>query len=431
MCDCVSFISGSPGNGLSYFAKNSDRDPNEMQLVEFHPAEKRSKPLNVTHIEIDPYDASEDVVISRPYWMWGAEMGYNGSGVSIGNEAIFTSGGYRLEKGLLGMDLLRIALELSGSALKAADVITEYLEKYGQGGSNSAEGKLLYNNSFLIADSQEILVMDIVGKEWRIRRADHYGSISNYSQDSAPNLSPVKKSGNFGLRHDLIYTPLGKGERRQASTYRRLAGISGKRGTAEFMETMRMHTSEEYHPSGGSNSDICMHSGPLTRINQTVNSMLSETSGNHTIGWFTFSSNPCISLYKPVMDMHRSIMFSMYTSEHWKRAETVHRKLLSRSRQLYMEAMRQTRYNQALIEEIVEPFRSDMESGAVIEEGRIRDAESSILEIDRCHLDLLDSLAESEPGISRTRFARWWERKDQGLHQVENNRPHGPEITSS
>ncbi len=49
------------------------------------------------------------VILSKPAWMWGAEMGANDHGVVIGNEAIFTKlqGPDDSEEKLLGMDLLR------------------------------------------------------------------------------------------------------------------------------------------------------------------------------------------------------------------------------------------------------------------------------------------------------------------------------------
>ena len=49
------------------------------------------------------------MILSKPAWMWGAEMGANDAGVCIGNEAVFTklNSEKDVEEKLLGMDLLR------------------------------------------------------------------------------------------------------------------------------------------------------------------------------------------------------------------------------------------------------------------------------------------------------------------------------------
>jgi secernin len=93
------------------------------------------------------------VLLCKPVWMWGAEMGANDVGVAIANEAVFASRvSPRREPALLGMDLLRLALERSATADAAVSVIAALVESHGQGGNCAFRGSFYYHNAFLIAD---------------------------------------------------------------------------------------------------------------------------------------------------------------------------------------------------------------------------------------------------------------------------------------
>ena len=76
-------------------------------------------------------------------------MGVNEHGVAIGNEAVFTKVPYDRRPGLLGMDLLRLALERAESAEAAVGVITSLVETHGQGGNCWQVKRFTYHNSFI------------------------------------------------------------------------------------------------------------------------------------------------------------------------------------------------------------------------------------------------------------------------------------------
>lgn len=126
---------------------------------------------------------TRSVILSKPSWMFGAEMGSNDAGVVIGNEAVWSD--YKSNesdvKRLLGMDLLRVSLERSVSAKNAVDVITNLLEKYGQGGPCAEnEPGFSYFNSFIIADPVEAYVLETVHNVWAVERVTSgYRNISN------------------------------------------------------------------------------------------------------------------------------------------------------------------------------------------------------------------------------------------------------------
>ena len=92
MCDTfVSLATASKDNNV-IFGKNSDRLEDEAQLITYSPRIKYSKGEEVkcTYITIPQVSETAAILMSQPYWMWGAEIGVNEYGVAIGNEAVAT-----------------------------------------------------------------------------------------------------------------------------------------------------------------------------------------------------------------------------------------------------------------------------------------------------------------------------------------------------
>ncbi len=77
MCDSMVALPDVTQFGDLIFAKNSDRPAGEIQDVVRIPARtyKAEAFLECTYITIPQAKHTLAVIISRPRWMWGAEMG--------------------------------------------------------------------------------------------------------------------------------------------------------------------------------------------------------------------------------------------------------------------------------------------------------------------------------------------------------------------
>lgn len=162
MCDTV-FLTRK---GKRCFGKNSDRSPNEAHLMLRSPAKDYAPGtlLRTTYLEIPEASHTYATVLFRPQGIWGAEMGFNEFGLNIGNEAVFTNVRRERKSGLIGMDLLRLALERTRNATEAAQLIIDLIGKYGQDGNCGYDKTFYYHNAFLIADSQKTFVLETAGR---------------------------------------------------------------------------------------------------------------------------------------------------------------------------------------------------------------------------------------------------------------------------
>lgn len=292
MCDTIGIL--LPAGAL--FAKNSDRSPNEPQVVELYPASSPTeRSVRATYIEVEQAQETHALLLSRPTWGWGGEIGVNDCGVCIGNEAVFTKGSYQ-KSGLTGMDLLRLALERSSTAKEALQCILTMLEKYGQGGNCGYDHTFYYDNSYVILDRSEMYILETAGKRW-VYKSTRRDSISNrLSIHQEGDAYSGGAAYDFANRHtDKLYTYFSGSKQREAQS----APCSGDAKDAkDLLCALRTHAPGIKEPlAEPSVRSVCMHAGGLVGDHST-NSMVIDLSETVTI-WLTGCSTPCISLFKP------------------------------------------------------------------------------------------------------------------------------------
>jgi dipeptidase len=273
--------------------------------------------VKCTYIDIPQVEKTNAVFLSKPFWMWGAEIGVNEHGLVIGNEAVFSKIPANKKPALLGMDMLRAALERAKEPREAVQVIIDLLEEFGQGGNCIHDGELYYHNSFIIANADDAWVLETVDKQWAARQLKDLYSISNcltldneYDMTSSGlvELSLKKKfskSGeDFNLAKDysdFIFTEFSKGRVRRERTLRALREQTGRVSIESVMEILRDHKKMNFDPRNGlTDVDVCMHAGfgPV-RVSQTTASMIVYLDNNRPLIFATGTAAPCSGIFKP------------------------------------------------------------------------------------------------------------------------------------
>jgi len=276
------------------FAKNSDRDPNEAQVLTWLPRrmhEPRSA-VACTWIAIPQVERTWAVLLSRPYWMWGAEMGANERGVVVGNEAVFTREPLA-PRGLLGMDLVRLALERAASAEEAVSVVCDLIARHGQGGRcGYDDAGFSYHNSFVVADAVSAFVVETAGRHREVERV----------------TAPVRAISNgltipgFARRFaDPLRGVVARCRVRRA----RVEALASRATTpGELSAALRDHGAghamPRYRAINGAMAGPCMHAGGFVASSQTVSSWISRLRVEGAQHYATATSAPCLSAFKRV-----------------------------------------------------------------------------------------------------------------------------------
>ncbi|WP_068877452.1 MULTISPECIES: C69 family dipeptidase [unclassified Phenylobacterium] len=344
MCDTLASLASSAARGAALFAKNSDRERNEAQVLELHPARAGAagRPLRVTYISIPDVARTHACLLSRPFWMWGAEMGANAHGVVIGNEALHAKTPAQRRRALIGMDLVRLGLERGATAAEARDVIIDLLERHGQGGDCGHLGRFYYNNGFIIADPTEAYVLETAGREWVWRRVAAQRALSNAYSIAAdydaisPGLRRAERYDVAAALIDEARDAVSFGRGRCARGQALLDRAAPRLTPAAMMAILRDHgEAPDWTPANTRDRTLCMHASNGPRRSQSVASMVSELRPGRTVHWLTGTSAPCTSVFKPFVFGVAAPPFGASPTDRadpesrWWRHERVHRAMLA------------------------------------------------------------------------------------------------------
>lgn len=320
MCDTMVALPPATATGGVLFAKNSDRERNEAQPLAWLPRARHALGASVrcTYIEIPQAAETHAVLLSRPFWCWGAEMGANEHGVVIGNEAVFATILPARDPALIGMDLVRLGLERGASAAQAVEVITALLEAHGQGGDCGHLHEHFYDNGFLVADRREAFVIETIGRRWAVERVADLRAISNALSIGRGGILRASadlaaEAGDEGLAAfdlagrylDEARDAVSRGRLRCDRATTLLRGRAGAIGRADMMAALRDHgagAGPDWHPAHTIGRTICMHAGEGERRGQTVASLVSDLRADgRAVHWVTAASAPCTAIFRPLI----------------------------------------------------------------------------------------------------------------------------------
>jgi secernin len=315
VCDTLAAV----GTHGTLFAKSSDRPAGELQIVESFERRAPASALRTQYLTI-PDPGAAALVGSRPAWLWGLEHGVNEHRVAVGNEMLWTTSDPRsAPPALIGMDLVRLALERATDADAAVDVIADLLARYGQGGAAEADPPKTYFSSFLVADPQRAWVLETSGNTWAARPVGPGAgaAISNRItlRDDWTIASPDVDVGTDFDRFRRPGSPTEHADRRLALTRPAVASGADDTTPEDLVGLLRDHGGERWGRPDDSTGTVvapppadapsptgvtvCMHLRGDQTTNGSMVALLPTDPDAPSRAWIALGS-PCCSVFVPV-----------------------------------------------------------------------------------------------------------------------------------
>ncbi len=329
-CTTMLAKDGATKNGDTIFAKNSDRPLNEAQPLCFYPAMDYPEGAEVqcSFIRIPQVRHTYSCIGSKPHVFFGFEHGINENGLIIGNEQVSGRELPERQWGLIGMDILRLALERSKDAAEAISIISDLLQKVGTGGDPSVRISA-FNANYIIADPKEAYLFESHQRNWVAKKIANIGYLSNcYSIQEDYDLvsknaveEAVKKGWHFPgnafnpakawTKDDCVFA-----ESEGFVRYARLRQLMEERGSLSIemmMGNLRDHydnvflSNIPYSPAAAKIPCICSHPGGVSGCStaaSTVTVLRKDVPKELIFTYWASMAPPCCSIFRPVYNIN-------------------------------------------------------------------------------------------------------------------------------
>jgi dipeptidase len=318
-------LGATSANGQTIFAKNSDMPADDCQPLVLR-GRARHAPGSQTKcqfVALPETPVTYRHVGSKPHWCWGYEQGFNEHQVAIGNETLPSRLGTVDEPKLIGMEIVRLALERASSAREAVDVMESLVERYGQGEFKNPDNVHTYDNSYLVADPHKAFVLEAVGHDWAEKEVHGAQSISNAgtlgtdanrvstgASDTAARLGLFDLAGGNQFSFVEAFADLDNSRSGIARQRRSAALLSKYEGRIDARLIMRIlgdhsdgtRPDEPFVEDVGGPVSVCAHRNIEGMEAATAASLVADlcSDGSRLPVYWCCLSSPCMSLFYPV-----------------------------------------------------------------------------------------------------------------------------------
>jgi len=178
--DMVVALGDATVDGDTLFAHNSDLQPQDVPVLQRVPgrAHEPGEKSATQFLELPQARHTLTVLGSQPAGLWGYTHGVNDQGLAAGCTRLRSK--LALDRpGLLGTDLVRLALERCHSAHQAVDLITDLIERHGQGTFPDCPPQVDGDSAIAVASPGEAFVLEAAGHHWVLQEIQRVRAVSD------------------------------------------------------------------------------------------------------------------------------------------------------------------------------------------------------------------------------------------------------------